>query len=147
MLASTSSSTNPFTEFYAAISGRAETESTNVSVFFPRAKQPSGQVMELNVRKDSSVEEVLGYALWNYWEEGWLPKLDEGLKGEDDPKWATTLSAVGWILRIAEDDGEVDEDFPRRRAFNSTCRSANRAFQLPTGQVGYPSSILMPMLS
>jgi hypothetical protein len=23
------------------------------------------------------------------------------------------LSAVGWILRIAEEDGEVDDDFPR----------------------------------
>lgn len=121
MLASTSSSTNPFTEFYAAISGRAETDSTTVSVFFPRAKKPLGQVMELSVRKDASVEEVLGYALWYYWEEGWLPKLDEELKGEDDPKWATTLSAVGWILRIAEDDGEVDEDFPRMSSLVRFC--------------------------
>jgi hypothetical protein len=23
------------------------------------------------------------------------------------------LSAAGWILRIAEEDGEVDDDFPR----------------------------------
>jgi target of rapamycin complex 2 subunit MAPKAP1 len=114
MLASTSSSTNPFTEFYAAISGRAETESTYVSVFFPRAKKPAGRVMELNVRKDASMEEVLGFALWNYWEEGWLPQLDEGLSGEDDPQWPVVLSAVGWILRIAEEDGEVDEDFPRK---------------------------------
>lgn len=70
--------------------------------------------MDLNVRRDATVEEVIGFALWNYWEEGWLPKLDEGLSGEDDPKWGTKLSAVGWILRIAEDDGEVDDDFPRK---------------------------------
>ncbi|KAF7972458.1 hypothetical protein HWV62_17944 [Athelia sp. TMB] len=63
--------------------------------------------MDLVVRKDATMEEVLGFALWSYWEEGWLPKLGEGLE-EEDPK----LSAVGWILRIAEDDGEVDEDFP-----------------------------------
>lgn len=143
MLASTSSSSNPFTEFYAAISGRAETESTSVSVFFPRAKQPSGQVMELNVRKDASVEEVLGYALWNYWEDGWLPKLDEGLKGEDDPRWATVLSAVGWVLRIAEEDGEVDEDFPREPVPSLPIYTSDNSLQHPIVQVEYPSSTLM----
>ena len=112
MLAKTSSSTNPFEEYYAAISGRAEGESKIVAVFFPKAKKPMGQVMELNVRKDATVEEVLGHALYRYWEEGWVPKVDEGLEGEEDPKWCTVCSAVGWILRIAEDDGEVDEDFP-----------------------------------
>ncbi|KAF8962331.1 stress-activated map kinase interacting protein 1-domain-containing protein [Flammula alnicola] len=112
MLASSGSSSNPFAEMYAAISGRGESASTNVQVYFPHAKQPHGKAMELNVRRDATVEEVLGFALWNYWEEGWLPKLDEGLSGEDDPKWATRLSAVGWILRIAEEDGEVDDDFP-----------------------------------
>lgn len=80
----------------------------NVRVFFPHARQPVGRAMDLNVRKDASVEEVVGFALWSYWEEGWLPKLDENVSGEEDPK----LSAVGWIMRIAESDGEVDEDFP-----------------------------------
>lgn len=85
-----------------------------VSVFFPFAqKQFSVKAMELNVRKDATVEEVLGFGLWSYWEEGWLPRLDEGLSGEEDPKWGMKCSALGWILRIAEDDGEVDEDFPR----------------------------------
>jgi target of rapamycin complex 2 subunit MAPKAP1 len=112
MLAKTSSSMNPFEEYYAAISGRAEGESKMVAVYFPKATKPIGQVMELNVRKDSTVEEVLGHALYRYWEEGWLPKLDDGLDGEEDPRWSTACSAVGWIFRIAEEDGEVDEDFP-----------------------------------
>jgi len=98
---------------YAAISGRGESASTNIQIYFPSAKQPQGEAMTLNVRRDATVEEAIGFALWSYWEVGWLPKLDEGLSGEDDPKWATRLSAVGWILRIAEDDGEVDDDFPR----------------------------------
>lgn len=80
-----------------------------MQVFFPFAQSPRGEAMDLSVRKDATVEEVLGFALWNYWEEGWMPKIGEGLS-EDDPK----LSAVGWILRITEDDGEVDEDFPRK---------------------------------
>lgn len=111
MLAKTSSSTNPFEEYYAAISGRAEGESKTVAVYFPKATKPMGEEMELNVRKDASVEEVLGHALYRYWEDGWLPKIDEGLEGEEDPRWSTVCSAIGWILRIAE-DGEVDEDFP-----------------------------------
>jgi hypothetical protein len=108
VLASSGHSTNPFAELYAAISGRAETASMNVRVFFPHAHQPPGRAMDLNVRKDATVEEVIGFALWSYWEEGWLPKLDEGQSGEDETK-----SAVAWIMRVAENDGEVDEDFPR----------------------------------
>lgn len=105
-LATSSRSSNPFAELYAAISGRAEAASMTVQIFFPHAKNTGP--MSLNVRKDATVEEVVGFALWSYWEEGWLPKLDEGVSGEEDPK----LSAAGWILKIAEDDGEVDEDFP-----------------------------------
>ncbi|KAF8189367.1 stress-activated map kinase interacting protein 1-domain-containing protein [Pholiota molesta] len=112
LLASSGSSSNPFAEMYATISGRGESAATNVQIYFPHARQPHGKAMDLNVRRDATVEEVIGFALWSYWEKGWLPKLDEGLAGEDDPKRATRLSAVGWILRIAEDDGEVDDDFP-----------------------------------
>ena len=112
MLAKASSSMNPFEEYYAAISGRAEGESKMVAVYFPKATKPMGEVMELNVRKDATVEEVLGHALYRYWEEGWSPKIDAGLENEEDPRWAIICSAVGWILRIAEEDGEVDEDFP-----------------------------------
>lgn len=112
MLACSDASSNPFAEIYAAISGRGESTATNVRVFFPHAKQPTGKAMDLNVRVDATVEEVIGFALWTYWKEGWLPKLDDGLNGETDPKWETKVSAVGWIMRIAEDDGEVDDDFP-----------------------------------
>jgi len=112
MLVSSDASSNPFAETYAAISGRGQPASTNVQVFFPH-KHPMGKAMDLNVRMDATVEEVIGFALWTYWKEGWLPKLNEGLSGEDDPKWEIKVSAVGWVMRIAEEDGEVDDDFPR----------------------------------
>ncbi|KAJ6616405.1 stress-activated map kinase interacting protein 1-domain-containing protein [Mycena sp. CBHHK59/15] len=114
MLVSSGESTNPFAELYAAVSGRGEGASTNVQVYFPSARAPRGQAMDLNVRKDATVEEVIGFALWTYCEEGWLPKLDEGMESGDEEKekWTTRLSAVGWIMRIAEEDGEVDDDFP-----------------------------------
>lgn len=65
------------------------------------------------MRGDATVEEALGHALYVYWEEGRLPRLDQGLSGEEDPKWADRMSTIGWVLRIAEEDGEVDDDFPR----------------------------------
>ncbi|KAH9831194.1 stress-activated map kinase interacting protein 1-domain-containing protein [Rhodofomes roseus] len=114
MLANTSSSssTNPFTELYSAIAARSDSDTMVVNVYFPHVRDPAGKPLKVKVRKDATVEEVLGFALWSYWEEGWQPKIDEGLQGEEDPKWESRCSAVGWILRIAEDDGEVDEDFP-----------------------------------
>jgi hypothetical protein len=130
LLASSGSSSNPFAEMYATISGRGESAATNVQIYFPHARQPQGKAMDLNVRRDATVEEVIGFALWSYWEKGWLPKLDEGLAGEDDPKRATRLSAVGWILRIAEDDGEVDDDFPRTFAFAVLSRNCCNIFFL-----------------
>lgn len=108
MLASIGGSANPFNELYGAISGRGESVSMDVKVFFPHALDPKGNAMTLSVRRDATVEEVIGFAMWSYWEEGWLPKLNQGAR-EGDPR----LSGTGWIMRIAEDDGEVDEDFPR----------------------------------
>lgn len=107
ILASSGGPVNPFSELYGAISGRGETASIDVKVFFPHAEVPHGEHVTLNVRKDATIEEVIGFALWTYWDERWLPELNTGVK-DDDPK----LSAIGWIMRIAEDDGEVDEDFP-----------------------------------
>lgn len=107
ILASSGGPANPFSELYGAISGRGETASIDVKVYFPHAQEPRGEPVTLNVRKDATIEEVIGFALWTYWDERWLPELNAGVK-DDDPK----LSAIGWIMRIAEDDGEVDEDFP-----------------------------------
>ncbi|KAG1831079.1 stress-activated map kinase interacting protein 1-domain-containing protein [Suillus variegatus] len=107
ILASSGGSTNPFSELYGAISGRGETASVDVKVYFPHATEPHGEYVTLNVRKDATIEEVIGFALWTYWDERWQPELNAGVK-DDDPK----LSAIGWVMRIAEDDGEVDEDFP-----------------------------------
>ncbi|KAG8894240.1 cystathionine beta-synthase, partial [Tulasnella sp. 403] len=105
-------SDNPFTTLYAAISGRAETASMTLRVYFPHSRTASRKPIDLKVRKDATVEEVIGFGLWTFWDQGLEPKLDEGLGGDDDPQRMIKLTAVGWNLRITEDDGEVDEDFP-----------------------------------
>lgn len=119
---------NAFAAFYAGIAGRADSHpSTTVELYFPFAvsgqqqpasgsKLPSGALsvdtkaksMKLCVRKDATMEELIGYGLYCYVEEGWAPKLDEGVSGDErDIK----LSTIGWTLRIVE-DGEVDDDYP-----------------------------------
>jgi len=108
-----SNTTNPFSDLYSAISGRGVSPPASmvVTVFFPFAREPAGEPMRLRVRKDATVEEVLGFGLWSYWEAGWSPRLDD-----EDINSNTSeekLTAVGWVMKIAEDDGEVDEDFPR----------------------------------
>ena len=130
-------SSNPFTETYASVSGRSAPASTVVSVYFPHAKRPAGKPMDLTISRDATVEEVIGFALWTYWEEGWLPKLDEGLSGPSDPRWDDKVSACGWILRLAEDDGEVDDDFPRV-FFSATrcCFIIERIFHLAPDRLG-----------
>ncbi|KAG9016667.1 hypothetical protein FRB90_002584 [Tulasnella sp. 427] len=114
--AKNSVSDNPFTTLYAAMSGRAESASVTVRVWFPESGGPAAvEPLQLKVRKDATVEEVIGFGLWTYWDEGVEPKLDAGLEGEGEEvekKREVRLSAVGWNLRIAEMDGEVDEDFP-----------------------------------
>lgn len=110
-----SNTTNPFSDLYSAISGRgvSPAASMTATVFFPFAREQAGKPMALAVRKDATVEEVLGFALWSYWEAGWLPRLDE-----DPAVPEERLSAVGWVIKIAEDDGEVDEDFPRKSSID-----------------------------
>ena len=107
-----SNATNPFSDPYSAISGRgvSAAASMTVTVFFPFAREPAGEAMRLSVRKDATVEEVLGFGLWSYWENGWLPRLDDEELSVAEEK----LCTVGWVMKIAEDDGEVDEDFPRK---------------------------------
>lgn len=142
-LLASSNSSNPFSDLYSAISGRGvpAAASTTITIFFPRARAPAGKPMLLNVRKDATMEEVLGFALWNYWEEGWEPRLDEEPEKSED-----LLSAVGWVMRIAEDDGEVDEDFPRASFASpiSSSRLMSRP-QRPTGLVGLQSLGLISM--
>lgn len=87
--------------------------SLGFKMYFPFSQEPFKPI-EITVRKDVTVEEVIGWALFKYCEAGRKPEVYEG--HERGPNrdvnpaiWRTT---AGWALRIVEDDGEVDEDFP-----------------------------------
>lgn len=97
------SASNPFSQLYAALVSRAS-DALKLTLYFPQSKTPSKK-LSVRVKKDLTVEEVIGAGLWQYWEEGREPKLDLGEEEEHD-------ETTKWNLRIVEDDGEVDEDFP-----------------------------------
>ncbi|GAA5880007.1 hypothetical protein JCM16303_004434 [Sporobolomyces ruberrimus] len=108
------SNSNPFSALYAACVSRSTSprEQTSLTLFFPHCSKPGpSKPIKVKVKKDVTVEEVIGVGLWAYWEEQEKeerePKLDVDVdkaeKGEETTKWN---------LRIVEDDGEVDEDFP-----------------------------------
>lgn len=92
---------NPFASLYASVAAPSTVPSLKLQIYFPHSNEPTEPIL-LTVRKDATVEEVTGHGLWKYWEEGLEPQL------EDEAEQST----VGWGLRIVEDDGEVDEDFP-----------------------------------
>ena len=95
---------NPFSTLYAACVSRAS-DAVRLSLYFPHAASHKVQV---GVKKDVTVEEVIGVGLWAYWEDENLePKLEV-----DEREAQEGRETVKWNLRIVEDDGEVDEDFP-----------------------------------
>lgn len=120
---------NPFAPFYAGIAGRAATvPSMTVDIYFPWAESrqppsssppasgavsvhPKTKCMKLNIRKDATMEEVIGYGLYCYVEERWKPELDPPGSPLSDSEREVKLTTVGWTLMIVE-DGEVDDDFP-----------------------------------
>lgn len=107
---STSTSSNPFSTLYAALSSKG-TDSLKLSLYFPHSKEPTRKLV-VNVKRDLSVEEVIGVGLLGYWEEEREPKLELGDGGGEDEEEMRARETAAWNLRIVEDDGEVDEDFP-----------------------------------
>lgn len=109
---------NPFYSLYSTVAAPPGVPSESLELYFPHSKNP-GQPVVANVRKDATVEEVTGFGLWKYWDDGREPKLEE--EGHKEERWST----VGWGLRIVEDDGEVDEDFPRKSLSETRNRLIN----------------------
>ncbi|KAH7105112.1 stress-activated map kinase interacting protein 1-domain-containing protein [Auriculariales sp. MPI-PUGE-AT-0066] len=110
LLAAQNATDNPFAELYSLIAARSDAQGMKLTVFVHFARSMTKLVV--NVRKDASVEEVIGHALFMYWEEKKEPKLDADLTPDAEEARNARFSAVGWSLRIAEFDGEPDEDFP-----------------------------------
>ena len=71
-----------------------------IKMFLPFSETPEKPLC-ISVKKDTSVDNVMGYCLFEYINEKTLPILNN-----------TMLNVALWSIRIVEDDGEIDEDFP-----------------------------------
>ena len=91
---------NHLAELYAVFSGKGDLKPLNLKIFRPTSEEPLRPI-DVVVRQDATVAETIGFSLYRYWEEGRTPSLK---KEECD--------ANVWTLRIMEDEGTVDDDFP-----------------------------------
>ncbi|KAG0367567.1 hypothetical protein BGX24_003172, partial [Mortierella sp. AD032] len=91
---------NPFAEEFLRIAGMGETTPVKLKIYLPSSDKPKDP-MQVVVKREASVEDVIGYILYQYYNEGRTPLLSDELS-----------TVVQWNLRIVEDDGEIDDDLP-----------------------------------
>jgi len=105
---------NPFARYVSVPPPEGSSvPSLDLEIYFPLSREPS-KPLRVVVRKEVTVEELIGWSLHQYLEEDRIPGLEEGHergpnRSMDPEVWYST---AGWALRMVEDDGEVDEDFP-----------------------------------
>ncbi|KAJ2860013.1 Component of a membrane-bound complex containing the Tor2p kinase, partial [Coemansia erecta] len=108
---------NPFSEEFSTVgSSSSSTSSSNlleVSLEFVQHEDGKSAPLKIYVRRNATVEQAVGFALFQYIEQSIQPQL------ADDAQ-----DVVMWVLRIVE-DGEVDDDLP---ALERTRPVANFAF-------------------
>ncbi|KAJ1912498.1 Component of a membrane-bound complex containing the Tor2p kinase [Mycoemilia scoparia] len=98
---------NPFTEEFSPFGGLENANYMELKIFIPQVQGETtsdGGIMKplkVSVQKNVTVEQGIGYILFHYINEQLTPPLPQD-----------KLDVVEWTLRIAEDDGEIDEDFP-----------------------------------
>ncbi|KAJ3117690.1 hypothetical protein HK098_006133 [Nowakowskiella sp. JEL0407] len=94
------SNDNPFAKEYAFFSGKGIPDAIRLKIFVPFSDN-FDKPLHIAIRPDATVDDVIGYALFEYFNEKRTPRLPH------------TLSDIGlWSMRIVEDDGSIDQDFP-----------------------------------
>ncbi|KAG0277132.1 hypothetical protein BGZ96_003005, partial [Linnemannia gamsii] len=91
---------NPFAEEFLRIAGMGETTPVKLKIYLPSSDKPKDP-MQVVVKREATVEDVIGYILYQFYNEGRTPLLSDELS-----------TVVQWNLRIVEDDGEIDDDLP-----------------------------------
>ncbi|KAG0200177.1 hypothetical protein BGX28_006683 [Mortierella sp. GBA30] len=91
---------NPFAEEFLRVAGMGETSPVQLKIYLPSSDKPKDP-MQVVVKREATVEDVIGYILYQYYNEGRAPHLSDELS-----------TVVQWNMRIVEDDGEIDDDLP-----------------------------------
>lgn len=91
---------NPLAAQYAGYGTKMESDGMKIKIYLPFSDNPE-KPLYISVKADASVDNVIGYCLFEYINEKFTPILNSKI-----------LNVSFWSIRIVEDDGEVDEDFP-----------------------------------
>ncbi|ORY84875.1 stress-activated map kinase interacting protein 1-domain-containing protein, partial [Protomyces lactucae-debilis] len=92
--------TDPLEARFGALDGKAEPEPLMLKLYRPTGVNPS-KPFSVCIKPSATVFETIGFVLLKYLESEQQPALTEEQRDPDC-----------WTLRIVEDDGELDEDFP-----------------------------------
>ncbi|MBW0494586.1 hypothetical protein O181_034301 [Austropuccinia psidii MF-1] len=122
---SSSSIDNPFRCFYALLASK-ERNALKLTLYYPFSKEPTKPI-KTSIKLDVCVEEVVGFALWSYVEEMREPKLSEI---RHKPNGLDLFETHAWCLRLVEDDGEVDEDFPALERIRPASKVGSNEFAI-----------------
>jgi hypothetical protein len=136
--------TLPFDGF-ASLSGQGDPNPIMLRIYAPFSKQPS-KPFEVLIRRSVhqgqggdravTVADLIGLSLWRYNEEKLEPPLPED-----------KLNVNWWVLRMVEEDGEVDEDFPpleRKKQLISFTTANNKAGRSRSNSKVYDIFALAP---
>ncbi|KAJ3396435.1 hypothetical protein HDU92_003057 [Lobulomyces angularis] len=91
---------NPFANEYGFFCGKGDADAIILKIYIPYSDEPSIP-LKISVKRDAKVEECIGYALYEYFNEGRTPILEVDL-----------CDIACWNMRIMDDDGTIDDDFP-----------------------------------
>jgi len=132
----------PFDRF-ASLSGQGDPNPIMLRIYAPFSK--SSEPFEVRIRRTVhhgeggdrpvTVADLIGLSLWRYNEE----KLEPPLPSDK-------LNVNWWMLRMVEEDGEVDDDFPpldRKKQLTSFTTANNRAGRARSNSVVYDSFALI----
>ncbi|KAJ3404199.1 hypothetical protein HDV05_007286 [Chytridiales sp. JEL 0842] len=100
LLKSQGSADNPFASEFSYFSGKGDPDPLRLKIYIPFSDEPL-RPLEIAVKNESNVEDVIGYALFEYLNEDRQPPIPE-----------SKCNVIFWNMRIVEDDGTIDDDFP-----------------------------------
>ncbi|KAI8799398.1 stress-activated map kinase interacting protein 1-domain-containing protein [Cladochytrium replicatum] len=94
------SDNNPFAKEFGFFSAKGLPDGIRLKIYLPFSDRPS-YPLSISIRNDATVEDVIGFSLFEYINEGRTPRI---------PK--SVCKVALWNMRIVEDDGTIDDDFP-----------------------------------
>lgn len=91
---------NPLADIFACFSGKGDLNPLKLKIYRPSGKDPKKPISVV-IKRIATVADAIGFSLYCFIEQKLEPKLTN-----------EQLNPNMWTLRIVEEEGELDDDFP-----------------------------------